>query len=330
MKIGKLPETVLKRSVLQQIQHRRKEVLCGAAIGEDCSVLQLEEDDLMILSMDPITATEEDIGTLAVHITANDLASDAAELIGIMVTILLPPATEEQQLKNIMQQMEAVCEQLQIEIMGGHTEVTEAVTRPVITVTGIGKVKKGNLTTTAGAKAGQEIVLTKWIGIEGTAILAAEKEAQLRQKYSAEFLEQAKQLKQWISVVPESCMIRKVGKQMGVTAMHDITEGGVFGALWELAEASRVGLEVDIRKIPVKQETIEICEYFAISPYALLSSGSLLIVTDRGYSLVEEFKKAGIHASVIGKLTDGNDRILRQGDGIRYLEPPKTDEIYRV
>ena len=122
----------------------------------------------------------------------------------------------------------------------------------------------------------------------------------------------------------------KVAMEIGASAMHDVTEGGIFGALWEMAAASGVGLTVDLKKIPLRQETIEICEVFDINPYMLISSGSLLIGTNHGYQLVQELERAGIHAAVIGYATEGNDRVVINGEERRYLEPPKTDELFRA
>lgn len=326
MKIGKIPETVLKRSVLKQIRHRRDEVLLGPAIGEDCSVIGLEGDEVIVMSTDPITGTVEDIGTLAVHITANDIASSGADLIGIMLSVLLPENSSEAELKTLMHDIDKVCEQLQIEVIGGHTEVTKAVNQIIVTVTGIGKMKKNLLIKTAGALPGQEIVMTKWAGLEGTAILAKSMEADLLSRYSAEFINQAKNLIDYISVVPES----KIARELGVSSMHDVTEGGIFGALWEIAAASRVGLEVYLQKIQLKQETVEICEFFDLNPYMLISSGCMLIVTDKANLLVERLKEQGISSAVIGRITEGNDRIVINGDERRYLEPAKSDELYKL
>ena len=326
MNLGKISETVLKRSVLNQIGHRREEVLVGPAIGEDCSVLSIGEDEVLVLSTDPITGTDQDIGTLAVHITANDIASNGAEVIGIMLTILLPEGTEEAQLRTAMQDMEEVCKKLNIEIVGGHTEVTKAVRQPIITVTGVGKMKRSEMIKTAGARPGQEIVMTKWAGLEGTAIIAAAKEEQLRTKYNQSFLDGAKQLIDFISVVPEA----RIARECGVTSMHDVTEGGIFGALWEIGAASKVGLEVDLRKILLKQETVEICEFYDINPYMLISSGCMLMITDQANYLVERLKAAGIAAAVIGRITQGNDRIIINEEERRFLEPPKSDELYKV
>lgn len=326
MNLGKIPETVLKRSVLNQIKHRREEVLIGPAVGEDCSVLAVAEDEVLVLSTDPITGAVKDIGTLAVHITANDIASNGAEVIGIMLTVLLPEGTEEPELRAMMQDMEVVCKRLNIEIIGGHTEVTKAVHQPIITVTGVGKMKRSQIIKTAGAKPGQEIVMTKWAGLEGTAIIAAAKQAELLSKYSSSFIEGAKKMIDYISVVPESVVARAVG----VTSMHDVTEGGIFGALWEIGAASKVGLEVDIKKILLKQETVEICEFFDLNPYLLISSGCMLMTTDKANQLVEALKAVGITSSVIGRITEGNDRIIINEEERRYLEPPKSDELYKV
>lgn len=326
MKIGKVPENILKRSVINQIQTKRKEVLLGAGVGEDCAAIQLAADEIMVLSTDPITGTVKDIGKLAVNITVNDIASAGAEPIGVLLTILLPDGTQEAHLKEMMHQMQEECKAANVQIIGGHTEVTGAVNQAVISVTGIGKVKKGRLVETRGAKVGNDIVLSKWIGLEGTSIIAKNKEEELKKRFSADFIKKAKDFDQYLSVLPES----RIGVMHGVTAMHDVTEGGIFGALWEMAEASDIGLELFLKKIPVKQETIEICEFFGINPYELISSGSMLIATEDGTGLVHELEKAGIHGVLIGKATKGRDRILFNDEEKRFLEPPKADELYKV
>lgn len=326
MKVGKIPENVLKRSVFKQLHTKRNEVLLGAGVGEDCAAIKLAEDEIFVISTDPITGTAKDIGELAIQITVNDLASSGAEPIGVMLTILLPEESNENELKQAMYQVELACQKSNIQVMGGHTEVTKAVNQIVVSVTGIGKAKDGQLISTANVKPGMDILVTKWIGIEGTSILAKEKEKELNTRYSAAFIDKAKNLDRYISVLPEAATAVK----SGVAAMHDVTEGGIFGALWEVAEASSVGLEIDLKKIPLKQETVEICEYFGISPYELISSGSMLMAAEDGNHLVSELQKEGISAVIIGKATEGKDRILRNEEEHRYLEPPKTDELYKV
>ena len=334
MKIGKVPENVLKRSVLKQIHTKRPEVVLGADVGEDCAAVKLAPDETLVLSTDPITGTAQDIGTLAIQITANDLASSGAEPIGVLLTILLPPKMREIALKRIMSQVEEACAKVGIQIMGGHTEVTAVVKQPVVTVCGVGKVKDGKLIVEpyeyydkdASFTCGMDILVTKWIGIEGTAILAKEKEEELLTRFSAPFVEKAKRFDEYISVLSEAA----VAVRSGVSAMHDVTEGGIFGALWEMAEASGVGLEIDLKKIPIRQETVEVCEFFGINPYKLISSGCMLMAATDGNALVRELEKAGISATIIGKATEGNDRVLINEDERRFLEPPKTDELYEV
>jgi hydrogenase maturation factor len=325
MEIGKVPENILKRSVFKKLTVKRPEVLVHSGVGEDCSVLAVGED-AFVLSTDPITGTAKDIGKLAFHVTANDIASSGAELIGMMVTIIFPPDNSEEELKQIMSDMTELAEKYQVEILGGHTEVSAAVNQTLVSVTGVGKIKKDKVISTGGLRAGQELVVTKWIGLEGTSILAKEHEERLKQKLPAEILKRAQEFDRCLSVVEDA----KAAMTAGVSAMHDVTEGGIFGALWEIAEASGVGLEVDLKKIPIRQETIEVCECFDINPYLLISSGSMLIGTDHGSRLVTELEKAGIHAAVIGYATEGKDRIVLNGEEKRFLEPPKTDELFRA
>ena len=326
MKIGKVSENVLKRSILKQIKTKREEVLIGAGVGEDCAILSLEEDEVFVVSTDPITGTTNHIGKLAVFAATNDLAVAGAEPIGLMVSALLPKETEEPQLRMMVQQMEEICAGLHIQLMGGHTEITNAVNQPILTVTGVGKTKIDRIVRKSNVTPGQDIVITKWIGLEGTTILAHVKEAELLEKYPIGLVEEAKNFEQFLSVIPEAA----TAIRSGVSAMHDVTEGGIFGGLWELAESAGVGLEIDLKRIPVKQETIEICEFFGINPYELISGGAMLMITDNGFDLVRALEQDGIAAAVIGKTMDNNDRVVINEEERRFLEPTKPDELYKV
>lgn len=326
MKIGKVSETVLKRSIFKQIHTKRDEVLLGAGVGEDCAAVKLSPGEIFVISTDPITGTVKDVGMLAIQITANDLASSGAEPVGVMLTVLLPEEIEEEDIREMMRQVEEACAHFHIQVMGGHTEVTRAVTQPVISVTGVGKVREDRLVSTAGAKPGQDILVTKWIGIEGTSIIAKEKEKELLERFSQAFVDTAKGFDQYLSVLPDS----RIAVEHGVSAMHDVTEGGIYGALWEVAEASGIGLEIDLKAIPICQETIEICEYFELNPYYLISSGCMLMAADQGHDLVRKLEAAGIPAAVIGKATDGKARRIWNGGEESYLERPKTDELYKI
>ena len=326
MKIGKLPEQVLVRSVLRQIKHRREEVLSGPAVGRDCAALKLKDGEILVMSTDPITGTVKDMGSQAVHITANDLAVSGAEPLGIMLTLLLPDTAEEPQIRAMMQEVESTCEKLGMEVLGGHTEITNVVRQPLISVTGVGKLRQDQMPDLSRVRPGQDLVVTKWIGLEATAILAKEKEEELLKEFSPEFVRTAREFDRYLSVVPDA----GAAAAAGVCAMHDITEGGVFGALWEVAEGANVGLEADLKKIPIRQETVEICEVFHLNPYHIMSSGSVLAVTEDGPGLVRELERAGIPAAVVGRTTSGKDRIVRNGEDVQYLTRPQTDELYKV
>ena len=326
MEIGKLKESVLKRSVIKQLHVKRPEVGSGPSIGEDCATLQVGPDEEIVMSTDPITGTASDIGELAVTVSINDLASAGAEPIGILLTILLTPRMREAKLKAIMEQVDNACKRYNVQVMGGHTEVTEVVNQPLISVTAVGKVKKGQMVSTGGAKPGMDLVVTKWIGLEGTSIIAKDHEEELLTRLPKNLVDTAKGFDKYLSVLPES----RVAVEHGVAAMHDITEGGIFGALWEMGEASGVGLDVDLKSIPVKQETIEVCEFFGINPYELTSSGAMLIATNDGNGLVRKLAEAGVASAIIGKSNSSNDKRVISGDEVRFLEPPKADALYSV
>lgn len=326
MKVGKLPEPVLIRSILKQVGHRRKEVLAGPSVGVDCAALELALGEVLVMSSDPITGTVKDIGSHCIHITANDLAASGAEPLGVMLTVLLPESVEEADIRRMVREAEETCRELNMEILGGHTEITRTVNQPLISVTGVGKIPREELLNPAWICPGMDLVISKWIGLEATSILAKEREEQLRTRFSPEFIRTAREFDRYLSVVPDAAAARKAG----AAAMHDITEGGVFGAFWEMASAGGVGLEIDLRAVPIRQETIEICEFFGVNPYQIMSSGSMMIAAEDGQRVVRALKDAGIPGAVVGRTTEGNARILRNGDEIRYLDKPQPDELYRA
>ena len=328
MRIGKIPESVLKRSVLRQRACRREEILQGALAGEDCAAAQLPEGELLLAAADPVTAGYRLAGRCAVYAAANDIAAGGGELFAVLTTILLPPGTEEQELRELVREIGEACRLLHAEQAGGHTEVTSAVTRPVLQVTGLGRCALQQPLRTGGLQPGDAIVMTKWAGMEGTAILAAEKEAELQTRFAAEFIRETAALADGdsLSVAPEA----RIARDFGVHAMHDVSEGGIYAALWELGQASKTGLCADIHAVPVRQETIEVCEFFDINPYQLMSAGSLLIGAADGSGLVRALGAAGIPAVVIGRANESNDRVIVNGEDRRFLTPPAGDEIYRV
>ena len=326
MKAGKLKESILKRSILKQLHTRKKDVLAKPAVGGDYGAMSVSKDLAVVLSSDPVTLTKEAIGSSAIMAACNDVACSGAKPIGVTVTLLLPTSFNEEALRDLMKDMDKACEECEVDILSGHTEITRVVKEPVVVVTAMGTVAKEKLVHSSQVRPGMDIVATKWVGLEGTAILAKEREEELRTRYAKPFIDNAKVFGQMMSIIPEAAVAAK----SGAGAMHDVSEGGIFGALWELAQSSGVGLEIDLKKIPIRQETVEICEFFDLNPYKIVSGGSLLIATEDGNGMVLELEKAGIPAVVIGKATDGNDRVLLNEDERRFLETTQTDELYNL
>lgn len=325
MKIGKVPNDVLSRVVLGKIQNLRKEVLLRPRIGEDCCAVDFGGDSC-VLTSDPITGAVNHIGRLAVHISCNDIASSGAEPVGLLATILVPEGTTEAELSGLMEQMSQTAAALNVDIIGGHTEVTGAVTRCVVITTVIGKVARGKLVATSGAKPGDTVVLTKWAGLEGTSIIAHDKEDELMGILGQEQLAAAKSLIGSVSVVKEG----RIAAEFGVSSMHDVTEGGILGALWEVGEASDVGMEIDSSKIPVLPVTQALCRQYGLNPLKLISSGCMLICCQDGNALVETLERHGIPATVIGSVTVSKERVLLEA-GIRSpISEPEPDELYKV
>lgn len=326
MRYGKISENVFRRSVLKNIKSHRDEVVCGAAIGGDCAILSFGEGYETVLSTAPVIASVERISGYAIPMALNNVAAAGAEPVGVLLSLLLPEGTEESGLQCIMEQAEEACKVCETQILGGHTEITSVISAPVMTVTGVGKREAARAGSLRGIKAEQDIVVSKWIGLEGTARLASTYREQLCTRYPVRMVEEAASYNRYLSVIPEAATAVK----SGVCGMHDVSRGGIFGALWEMAQGAGVGLEIDLKKIPVKQETIEICEFFELNPYELLSGGCLLMATENGQALADTLAREKIPAVVIGRTTDGNDRIIYHDGEKRYLDRAKMDQIYRL
>ncbi len=326
MKAGKISETVLKRSVLKQLHTRRPEVRVSAAAGGDFAALCPGDGEEIVVSADPVMVPCREIGRVGVIGALNDIAASGARPVGVLVSLLLPTASSEDELRRIMKDIDEACKEADVEAVGGHTEVTRAVNTPVVMIAGIGMREKGTKIHTSMLRPGMDIVATKWIGLEGTALLAECFKSELLNRFSEPFIEKAGHFLTYLSVAPEAAAAAK----SGVGVMHDVSGGGIFGALWEMAESAGVGLEIDLKKIPIRQETVEICEYFDVNPYKLLSGGCMLMAAEDGDALTGALADAGIHAVVIGRATAGNDRVLCQGEERRFLERPQTDEIHKL
>ena len=336
MNIGKVSTNVLKRSVLRQIHTRREEVVNGAGIGVDCAVFSFPGDTVTCVQEAALTVSESLLPeqkkyfaeqrtmTQLIRKCVNNLAAKGAEPVAVLITLLLPDGLEESNLKELMSEAEKACGSLHIQIAGGQTRITGTVAVPYGVVTGIGKMPAEVCQDLKPAAPGQDVVISKWIGLEGTAFLAKQYRKKLLERYPAWLVEEAAGFDRFLSVIPEAATAVK----SGVCGMHDVSRGGIFGALWELAQRAGVGLEIDMKKIPVRQETIEICEFFELNPYELLSGGCLLMAADNGRRLADALTREGIPAAVIGRTTSGKDRVVFHDGERRYLDRAKTDQIY--
>lgn len=329
MKTGRISESILKRSVLRQIKNHRDEVIKGAGVGEDCAFFEWK-DSVLAVSTETVSLPVKQAPGLAVLAAFNNLAAGGAEPFAVTAALTIPSETEERELKEIISEMEEQCRKLKLELSGGHTEVSPAVNTPLISVTAFGKKKKEmQINRNVSAKEERQnldIVVSKWIGLEGTVILANEKEEELLKRYPQNLILAAQNFKQYLSVLPEAALALKSGVYM----MHDMRNGGIFGALWEISQRIGVGLTIDLKKIPIKQETIEICEFYELNPYLLLSAGGLIMLTEDGKKLVKELEAEGIAATVIGSTNSSNDKIVMNEEETRYLESPAADEIYKI
>lgn len=326
MEIGKVPIEVLKEIIFSNIKHRRSEVLVRPGIGEDCAVIDFGEY-VCVMSTDPITGAIKDIGSLAVHISCNDIASGGVEPLGVMLTAMAPPGTTKEDLDYVMAEANKAAASINVEIIGGHTEITNSVNRMIISATAMGKQLKDKLILTRGAKIGDAVFMTKHAGLEGASIIARDLEKQLKDKIDYNTIKTAQDFVKDISVVREGILAGNIG----VNSMHDATEGGILGALWELAEASEVGMEVYEDSINIRQETVEICRALSIDPMKLISSGVMVmtISEDKKDLLTDAFNKAGIELTEVGKITDKGRVIIKEGERLELL-PPDVDELYKV
>ena len=326
--IGKIPHEYLLQVVFNRLGTPDERVLLGPAIGEDAAVLDFG-DRVLILASDPITAAIRRIGWLSVHINANDIASCGARPRWFLCSILLPEGSSEEEIKEIFEQIDEASKKLGIALIGGHTEITAGINRPIIVGFMAGEAEKGRYVTTGGARPGGVVILTKGAGIEGTAVLASELAGPLGEKLGREVVDRAARFMEEISVVEDAEILMNSAE---VEALHDPTEGGVACGLWELAQASAVSLIIREEAIPVREETRLIADALGLNPLNILGSGSLLAVVSRDSSeeAVASLRGRGIDASIIGEVGEGKGVWLVSRDGKVEVKPPERDEVYEV
>ncbi|GMQ77381.1 MAG: AIR synthase family protein [Gammaproteobacteria bacterium] len=330
--LGKLPAKLLEKLLAR---HARADasVLVGPGIGEDAAVIDMGERCL-VAKTDPVTFATDEIGWYAVHVNANDVACCGARPRWFLATLLLPEHdTTPDLVEAIFEQMAGACGELDVTLCGGHTEITHGLERPIVIGQMLGDVGHDAFVAGAGARAGDVIILTKGIAVEGTALIAREKPTALAGVMDDKELERCAGFLRdpGISVVKDARLALQAGE---VHALHDPTEGGVATGLWELAEAAGLGLRVDRERLPVLPECALMCRHLGLDPLGLIGSGSLLIAAPREHAtrIIDRLADEAIAAAVIGELVGADEgRRLRLADGsLQPLPHFSRDELTRL
>ncbi len=322
---GKVDAHELAKSIFPQLKQKDKRIKIGPDVGLDASIVELE-DRVLALSSDPITGALENPGWLSVHINANDIATMGASPEWFLSTLFLPEGSDRSKIEKIVKNMEEACDDLDISVVGGHTEVTPGLDRVLISGAMVGEAPKDRWISSKGAQPGDRLIFTKTAALEGTFILAMDRKEELAKALGEDLVERSKKFRNKLSVVEDASTALDSGD---VHAMHDPTEEGLVGGLHELADASDMGFSITSSKVPVAKETKKICEHFEIDPLRTISSGSLIICvsTEDSEKVVGGLKKKGIPAANIGEILDNSE--MREMDE-ETLEYPEQDEIWKI
>ena len=329
--LGKLPPELLAK-IIAAAPIEDPRVLIGPGIGYDCAVLDVGQS-LLVLKSDPITFATDEIGWYAVQINANDIVTTGAVPRWFMATMLLPEnLTDENMVEEISSQLFDACKKLGISMIGGHTEITYGLDRPILSGLMIGEVARDRLITPKGTAPGDHILLTKGVPIEATAILAREFPQQLEGFLSPEEIrEAANYLHQpGISVFRDALTARQAGQ---VTAMHDPTEGGLAAALWEMSQACGSRFRIEREAIHIPEISGKICKVFGLDPLATIASGALLLTARAAdvKNILKALEDEDISAMDIGLVVKGSYGVeYKTPEGFKLLERPQRDDITRV
>ncbi len=297
----------------------------GAALGVDAAVLDLG-GALCVLKVDPITTAAHGAGRLAVLVACNDLAAMGAEPVALLAALLFPAGVSVADVDRVTAEIHATASELDVEVVGGHTEVAPGVSHPLIVMTAVGRPFGERLVTAADARPGHALVLTKAVALEGTSILAHDFAAELAGRVAPEVLDEASGYRADVSVLAES----RIAVASGATAMHDPTEGGLLGALWEMAEASDAGFRVEQARIPIRPATRAICAALHVDPLRLIASGALLIACEDAERMVAALRAHGVEAHEIGRITAEGRELVAPDGSVRVVETVDRDELYRL
>ncbi|MGN1205749.1 MAG: AIR synthase-related protein [Eubacterium sp.] len=324
MRRGKISQNQWNRSIDKKILYRSNRLMERPASGREVSGYQLSSEMIVCNTMQTEKGPVPFLGKKVFYRMYNALLAVGANVESMLVQLFLPEKESEQSIKKIMEQLGQYGAAHEIAIGSVHAEVSAEVSAALLTLSGIGECLVPHIGSGAFCP-GQYVVMTKWAGAYAAAELAFLQKKSLVQHFPTVYVEEAMQYlteevagESLFSVYEEM----RYALQFGAKAFHNVSKSGIFGSLWELAEMSGTGLEIDLEAIPVRQESIEICEQYGENPYEIDSLGSLLIGTEKGGELVRILRQNGIPAAVIGRVTKGNDRMIRHGEETRFLTPP--------
>ncbi len=326
MKIGNISQTVLKRSVLKQLHTKREEALFAPSVEEMCSGVQVAIGQDVIFSSTIIYGDEKDLGCYGIAKTVNDIASRNGMPIGVEIVIQLPPYAYESRLKAMVAHMESCCQEQRLQILGVKASVCPVIKSAMISVTAVGTVEHGKVIQTHLAKSDKDIVLIGSVGTEGALRIWNKKRIELEERFIPSFLTA---LEGWKPQLFIGDAIHRAIEQ-GANAIHQLGDGGILAGLWELGEAGNLGLEIEMKKMTIRQDVIEVCEFVGVNPYQLSSTGSALVVIEDGASLVESLRQSGVVCAVIGRTTSGNERVIFNGGEKRFLDRPSQGELAKM
>ncbi len=327
--LGKIQPYLLEKTVFKYLGSERDDIIFGPKRGEDAAIVKVGED-MLAIHCDPISGARRRIGWIAMNVATNDIATRGIKPRWVVSCILLPEGSDTYLLESICRDMDAAAKELGVGIVGGHSEVTPSLSHPIVIIFPIGVADQGKYVTVSGARPGGKIILTKSVGLEGTAILGSDKAELLAENFDEEFVTRCQSFFGRLSIMKEALLAFKFD---GVQAMHDPTEGGLAGGLNELADAAKVGFQIYEDKIRVEPETEAICQFFKIDPLRLISSGSLLIVacSQNSQEILHSLEDADIPSSLIGEIVESDKRTVIKNSGEEQPLPmPLSDDLWKA
>lgn len=332
MRPGKITQTAWRRTAGRQIHAEDDNNMFTLSPWETCSGFQTEAGDGYVWTDAHAAGDNVRTGYYAVYHAAGELAARGVRALGAAVYVMLPQGSREEQLAGIAAGVERACRELEIPVTDFQGEVSGAVVHTVVSVSAAGvrqdqkKMPAANSAKTSRqeAAAHREIIMCGYAGLEGTLRILDEAQTELETRFVSAFLEQTKGLTVELA---RPGQILKVFECDRNASVRQIGSGGILAALWELAETAGIGFEIDMPQIALKQETVEICEFYRLNPYLMTSAGSYLILTGKGEDVIRALEETGAQAVRLGAARDQNARVIKNGGEIRYLDRPAPDEL---